>query len=71
MKVLAFISLIVSIAMLLLMYSFYCPMLDAIETTIKQRFLFISTLVLQLYFLFFSIYLTIKFGSIFKFENNE
>jgi hypothetical protein len=60
MKALSVISIIVSSAMLVLMALFYLPFLDAPDTSMENRILFVSTFFLQSYLLIFSVYVLLK-----------
>jgi len=68
MKLLSFLSIAASISMIILMYVLYSPVLDSPVSTMSERLLLGTVLLLQLYLLFFSFYIAYKIGGIIKWE---
>ncbi|MGZ3930933.1 MAG: hypothetical protein ACXVPQ_09490 [Bacteroidia bacterium] len=71
MRVFAFIGIVVSIVMLILMNYIYTPLMDLSTTSTAQRLLMTITMIFGLYFLFFSVKVSVKAGSLIKWVPEE
>lgn len=71
MKLLSFLGVLASIAMLVLMYLFYLPLLDSPASKMSDRFILGATLLLQLYLLFFALYIALKIGAFIQWESEK
>jgi hypothetical protein len=71
MKTLAFIAVVASIALIFFTSLIYLPILDSPDATTYQRALIAIVLLLQLYFLFFSVYLSFVKYPVIKWETIE
>ena len=71
MRILSFIGVVASVGLMLLTNMIYSSILDSPQTAVSTRILISAVLLLQVYFLFFTVYISVRIFPVFKWENEE